>query len=137
MAGTIIEVRRCAAMLNEYQIECVWESMLAAEARALYFADLASQYTRRKQIITGLTFFLSSGAAATVVGKSPLWVPAVLALLSAAASAYSMAVGLDRKIGTMTKLHSAWSQIATAYDRLWNHAYEDDAETHLDSELLC
>jgi len=120
-------------MLNESQVSRMWENMLAAEARALYFADLASRYTRQKQVITGLSFFLSSGAAATVIAKSPTWVPVVLAVVSAAASAYSMAVGLDRKMGTMAKLHSTWNRIATEYDRLWNHAYDEDAESQLDS----
>lgn len=122
-------------MLNEFQINKVWENMLAAEARSLYFADLASRYTHRKQLITGMTFFLSSGAAATLIGKLPQWVPLVLATAVALLSAYSMAVGLDRKIGTMAKLHSAWNQISVDYDRLWNHASDDDAEAQLDEVL--
>jgi len=120
-------------MLNEFQINKVWENMLYAEARALYFADLASKYTRRKQIITGVSFFLTSGAAASLIGKLPSAVPTALSLVVAVASAYSMAVGLDRKVATMVKLHSAWHQINSDYERLWNHAYEDDAESVLDS----
>ena len=115
-------------MLSEFQINRVWENMLAAETRALYFADLASRYTRRKQWITGGSFFLSSGAAASVIGKLPEWVPISLALIVAVASAYSIALGLDRKIGVMTKLHSAWTQISAEYDRLWNHVRDEDAE---------
>lgn len=57
-------------MLTENQIRRVWESMLAAETRALYFGDLTSRYTRRKHWITGLSFFLSCGAAATVIAKT-------------------------------------------------------------------
>jgi hypothetical protein len=122
-------------MLNEFQINRVWENMLASEARALYFADLASQYTRRKQWITGISFFLSSGAAATLIGQLPRWVPLALSIPVALASAYSMAVGLDRKIGTMAKLHSSWNQIAGEYDRLWNHAHDDDAEEQLEATI--
>jgi hypothetical protein len=118
-------------VLNEFQIERVWENMLAAEARSLYFADLASRYTRHKQWITGASFFLASGAAASLIGKLPQWVPLVLSGGVALASAYSIALGLDRKIGTMSKLHSAWSQIAAEYDRLWNHTDDDDAEAQL------
>jgi len=106
--------------------------MLAAEARSLYFGDLASRYTHYKQWITGLSFFLSSGAAATLIGKAPEWVPIVLSLMVAGITAYSMAVGLDRKIGTMAKLHSSWSRIAQEYDRLWNHASGEGAEEHLE-----
>jgi uncharacterized protein (DUF1697 family) len=118
-------------MLTEFQTTRVWENMLAAEARALYFGDLATRYTSRKQWITGASFFLSSGAAATIIAKSPMWVPLALALISALATAYAMAVNLDRRIATMAKLHSAWNQIATEYDHLWSHTNDEDAETQL------
>ena len=49
-------------MHNEFQTNLVWENMLAAETRSLYFGDLATRYTRRKQCITGSSFFLSSVA---------------------------------------------------------------------------
>jgi hypothetical protein len=35
----------------------------------------------------------------------------------------------------MAKLHYSWSQIASEYDRLWNHTYEDDAESIFDDLL--
>ncbi len=119
-------------MLNEAQTKQVWENMLAAEARSFYFGDLASRYTSYKQWITGVSFFLSSGAAATIVAKTPSWVPLILALIAAAASAYSMATSLDRKISTMAKLHSAWNRIMVEYERLWNHTYAEDAEFQLE-----
>ena len=46
-------------------------------------------------------------------------------------TAYSIAMGLDRKIGTMAKLHSTWNMIAVEYQRLWSHTYSDDAEEQL------
>jgi hypothetical protein len=116
-------------LLNDGQIGRVWEKMLEAETRSLYFADLANRFTREKQWITGASFFLASGAAATVIGKAPTWVPIFLSVLSALGNAYSMAVGLDRKISTLAKLHAAWNRIASDYDRLWNHTYEDSAHT--------
>ena len=118
-------------MLNEFQTNLVWENMLAAETRSLYFGDLASRYTRQKQWITGASFFLSSGAAATIIGKAPQWIPAVLAVGVAVATAYAMAVNLDDKIRTMAKLHSAWNSVALDYSRLWSHAYTDEAEKDL------
>ena len=83
-------------VLNEFQIGRVWDNMLAAETRALYFADLASRYTRRKQWITGVSFFLSSGAAATLIGKAPPWVPIVLSIIVSVASAYSLTMRRTR-----------------------------------------
>src|SRR5579862_4570910 len=114
--------------LTQDQISRVWENMLAAETRSLYFADLTTQYTRQKQWITGSSFFLSSGAAATLISKSPAWLPLGLAVATALVNAYAMAVNLDGRIATMAKLHSAWNQIAADYDRLWNHTYDEDAE---------
>jgi hypothetical protein len=119
-------------VLNEFQTTRAWEYMLAAEARSLYFGDLATRYTRRKQWITGASFFFSSGAAATIIGKAPQWVPIVLALMVALATAYAIAVNLDRRIAVMTQLHSAWSQIANEYAHLWNHTTDEDAESQLE-----
>jgi hypothetical protein len=119
-------------MLNDAQIRRVWENMLAAEARSYYFGDLASRYATQKQWITGASFFLASGAAATIIAKAPDWVPIVFSLVAAAASAYSMAVSLDAKIITMAKLHSRWSRILNEYERLWSTTYADDAQDQLD-----
>jgi hypothetical protein len=119
-------------MLNEFQTNVVWENMLAAETRSLYFGDLATRYTRRKQWITGGSFFLSSGAAATIIARSPEIIPIILALAVAIATAYAMAINLDGKIGTMAKLHASWDSIAADYSRLWSHAYEDDSDKELD-----
>lgn len=118
-------------MLTDAQIRQVWEEMLSAEARSLYFGDLASMYTRRKQWITGCSFFLSSGAAASIIGKAPSIVPVILALIVAGATAYAMAVNLDGKIQTMAKLYSAWDRIGSDYTNLWSHTYEPDAEESL------
>jgi len=122
-------------MLTESQLDRVWERKLAAEVRSLYFADFANRYSRRKQAITFVTFFLSSGAAATLIGKAPSWVPIVLSVIVAVITAYSVAVGLERLVRTMAKLHYSWNQIATDYDRLWNHTYEDQAESEFEDLL--
>ena len=116
-------------MLTEPQISDVWEGQVSAEVRSLYFGDLASVNTRRKQWITGLSFFLSSGAAATLIAKLPVWVPIVLSMIVALITAYSVAVNLDSKIRTMAKLHYAWNQIGNDYRRLWNHTYSEEAES--------
>jgi hypothetical protein len=122
-------------MLTESQISDVWEGQVSAEVRSLYFGDLASVYTRRKQWITGLSFFLSSGAAATLIAKLPVWVPIALSMIVALITAYAVAVNLDSKIRTMAKLHYAWNQIGNDYRRLWNHTYSEDAESEF-AEIL-
>jgi hypothetical protein len=123
-------------MLTDPQVNDVWSEMIGAEVRSLYFADLGAKYTKTKQVITGIAFFLSSGAAATILGKSPVWVPVLFSIVTAVATAYSIAVGLDRKAASMAKLHYTWSQIESDYRRLWNHWYEDDAEDQLKDILL-
>ena len=116
-----------ANMLSEGQITSVWEKQLAAEVRSLYFGELASRYTRQKQWISGLSFLLASGAAATVIAKAPSWLPILLSCLTAVISAYSVAVGLDASTRTMSKLQFSWGELATAYEALWNTTYADDA----------
>ncbi|MBI3697789.1 MAG: hypothetical protein HY238_23525 [Acidobacteria bacterium] len=115
-------------MLTEHQRTRVWESLVKAEVRSLYFGDLASRNTKRKQIITGVSFFLSSGAAATLAAQSPSWIPLVMSGVVAVLIAYSIAVGLDKAAATMAKLHYTWNQLAADYDHLWDHWDEDDAE---------
>jgi hypothetical protein len=119
-------------MLTVDEANRVWERMVEAEVRSLYFAELASRCTRRKQIITGATFFLSSGAAATLIAKMPPCVPLVLSLIVAIVSAYSIAVGLDSRIKTLTKLHYQWNHLSADYEHLWNHWQDEDAESVLE-----
>jgi hypothetical protein len=79
-------------------------------------------------LITGLSFVLSSGAAATALARMPVWVPSTSAVLAAILTAYSMAVGLDKAAPQMAKLHHEWNQLDADYHRLWVHWYEDEAE---------
>ncbi len=122
-------------MLTIGEVNHVWERMVEAEVRSYYFAELATQFTRRKQIIIGISFFLSSGAAAALIAKAPALIPILLSLVVALASAYSMAVGLDRRIATLTKLHCTWNQLSAEYEHLWNHWSDDDSERVL-NELI-
>ncbi len=108
-------------MLKEEELTDVWERQIQAEIRSLYFADLTTEYAKRKQFITFLNFFLASGAAATLIGKAPAWVAIVLSTLSALCSAYAVATGLDGKILILSKLHGEWSQLAIEYEKLRNH----------------
>jgi hypothetical protein len=119
-------------MLTEAQARRVWERMVESEVRSLYFGDLASKNTTRKQIIVGTSFFLASGAFAALVGRLPAWVPTVCTLVVAILTAYSMAVGLEKRIGTLTKLHCQWNSLFAEYERLWNHWQDEDAEQTLE-----
>ena len=119
-------------MLTENQVGRVWQRMFEAEVRSLYFADLAARHSRRKRIITGVIFFLSSGAAAALVGALPALIPIALSLIVAILTAYSIAVNLDMRISTLSKLHYEWNRLDSEYERLWHHWRDDDAEDVLD-----
>src|SRR5271154_4067003 len=82
-------------MLTEDQINDVWEGQISAEVRALYFGDLASLYGTRKQWITAVSFCSSSGAAATLIARMPVWLPIVCSTTVAVITAYAVAVNLD------------------------------------------
>lgn len=118
-------------MLNENEVGRVWQKMLEAEVRSMYFADLASKYIKRKQIITGVSFFLASAAAATIMAAWSKWFPVGSASLVAILMAYSIAVNLDGRISTLSKLHYEWNRLDSEYERLWNHWNESDAESVL------
>jgi hypothetical protein len=120
-------------MLSESQIEDVWKRQLAAETRALYFADLANRYTAQKKWITAISVFLSSGAVVTFLAKVPAWVPVALSIMTAVINAYASAFGLDSRMRSMAKLYAQNSQLATDYERLWNNVYAEDAGAILDS----
>lgn len=118
--------------MTEAQINRVWEKMIEAEVRSLYFGHLASMFSKRKQVISGVSFFLSSGAAVMLLAKMDYLGPLVSSLVAAGLTAYTIAFDLDRKAAMMAKLHYTWNKLAADYDRLWNHWYEDNAEIEFD-----
>lgn len=115
-------------MLSDNQITSVWERQISAEVRALYFGELASRYSRKKQAVTFLVFFFSSGAAATLIAKLPAWVPITLSLVVSVLTAYTIAVNLDVTIRTMAKFHSSWSELALGYEGLWANVHAENAQ---------
>jgi hypothetical protein len=118
---------RMKEILTEHDAGRVWQRMFEAEVRALYFGDLTNRNTKIKQFITGMSFVLSSGAVVTIVSKSPAWAPAFLSLVVAIMSAYSIAVGLDKRVRTLSDLHTRWNRLQFEYERLWHHWFEDGA----------
>lgn len=115
-------------MLTPAETDSVWRHMVEAEVRSLYFGELASKYSLRKQVITFASFFLASGSAATLVAKMPSEYAIALSIIAALATSYSLALGLDRKALIMSKLHAQWMYIANEYQHLWHHHYEEAAQ---------
>lgn len=118
---------------TEGQIHDLWDRMISSEVRALYFADLTSVLSKRKQWIAGLSFFLSSGAAATLLAGMPKFVAIGCSLIVAGMAAYVFAFNLDAKIQTWGKLHLEWNQLADEYSDLWNNTYAANARERLEA----
>ena len=120
-------------MLSQNQIDEVWKRQLAAQVRSLYFGELASKYAQKKQWITFATLFLSSGAAGSLLAKSPVFIPTALSVVVALLTAYTIAVNLDITIRSMAKLHTSWSEVAQSYQQLWDNVHVEDAQPIYDS----
>ncbi len=115
-------------MLNDSQYKRTWDHMLGAEVRAFYFAEMTDRCATLKRAFTFLTFLLSSGAAATITAKLPALVPIILSLVTAAITAYSVAVDLDGRVKAASKLHETWSNIAFGFDDLRGSPDASDAD---------
>lgn len=122
-------------MLNENETRRAWQKMIRAEVRSLYFAEMASRYTRRKQILAASSLFLTSGAAVSVGAKWPDWLPLLMSIAAAAIAAYMIAFNLDKLVSNLVRLHCIWGQLHADYEHLWSHWYEDDAERIFDGLL--
>lgn len=131
--GCVMETNSARQSFTQEQIHDLWDRMISSEVRALYFADLTSVLSRQKQWIAGVSFFLSSGAAATLLGGLPRAVAIACSLIVAGLTAYVFAFNLDSKIQTLTKLHAEWNELADEYNDLWNHTYAANAQERLEA----
>jgi hypothetical protein len=123
--------------LSELEQKRVWDGWLSAEIATLYFADLAGVYRHRRRLTTWLVLLLSSGAATAAVGKLTAewssWLAVGLALLAAALSGYDLVADNQKHEGECRELHFRWNRLASAYERLWDDMYTDDAAARLDA----
>ena len=110
-------------MLSEYQQKIVWDSLLGSEIRAAYFAELSGRYLRRQRLLVLGSLILSSGAflslVTTYVPPSLLWIKALLALLAAVLSFWSLLAKNERGSIDAADLHFRWNMLAMDYQTLW------------------
>lgn len=122
-------------MLNQAQIQRVWEGMLLAEMRALYFADLANRYNALQRNVTLAVLGVTSGAAASMVAELPeglAWISKALTFMAALLSYYLFAMQNQKRAQEATDLHYRWSQLAAEYESTWENVHADDALQRLD-----
>lgn len=121
-------------MLSDAQIQRVWEEMLSAEFRELYYADLATEYATKQRRATWATLILSSSAFASVIADLPAQlaiVRPVLALATAVLSGYSLAMQTQKRTVDASDLALRWSKIAHEYGAIWENVFADDAAAKL------
>ena len=115
------------AGIPESETEQVWEAMRAAKVRSLYFGEILSRYTKRKQWVQGISLAFSSGAVLTAIGRvGPEWT-SVLAAIVAIANVWAISTNLDQQLLTLTALRTSWEALRIKYSDVWSRWYEDGA----------
>jgi len=115
-------------MLTEGQVHSVGDRLIEAETRTYYFGDLTVLYSQQRQIVTVISFFLSLGSVATLLAKTPSWIPLILSLIVVLANVYSLAFDLDLKMRMMAELNRSWAEVASAYEQIWRDPNTEAAE---------
>jgi hypothetical protein len=122
-------------MLSEFEQNTVWESWLAAEVRAAYFADLVQRFQIRQKILVVGGLLLSSGATvALLTAIVPLnlnWIKPTLTLLAAGLSLWSLVAKNERSSIECADLHFRWNSLALEYETLWSDMFSDTAHEQL------
>ena len=122
-------------MLSDFQQTTVWESWLAAEIRATYFADLVQTFQSRQKFLIVGGLLLSSGATftllTTVVPANLNWIKPTLTVLAAALSLWSLVAKNERSSIDCADLHFRWNTLALQYEALWSNMFAEDAEARL------
>jgi hypothetical protein len=122
-------------MLSEYQQKIVWDSLLGAEIRAAYFAELSGRYLRYQRRLVFGSLVMSSGAflslVTTAVPPSFGWVKPLLAFLAAGLSFWSLIAKNERGSIDAADLHFRWSLLAIDYQGIWANVSDDLAASKL------
>jgi len=119
-------------MLTRPQQARVWESLIAAEVRAKYFAELAHRYHVQQRAINWLMLVFSSGALISIIAKLKYdWVAPLLALITSGLSFYSLVTQNEKKATDAIDLHFRWARLESEYESLWENMYDLDAREQL------
>ena len=122
-------------MLSDFQQDTLWESWLAAEIRAAYFAALVTTYQKRQKILVVGGLLLSSGATLTlttaVVPPHLAWIKPLLTVLAAGSSLWSLVAKNERNAIDCADLHQRWNSLALEYEMLWSDVYAEQAADRL------
>jgi hypothetical protein len=122
-------------LLSDFQQTTVWESWLAAEIRAAYFAELVQRFQSRQRLLVVGGLLLSSGATITlltaIVPPNLNWIKPTLTLLAAGLSLWSLVAKNERNSIECADLHLRWNTLALHYESLWSNMYGEEAAEKL------
>lgn len=101
--------RRCITIrsvlgIPESEAGQIWTAMREARVRALYFGEMAARYTRRRQVVQGLSLGFVSGAFIALVREPWPVVAAAFMGIVAAVNIWSTATNLDQTLTTLVTL---------------------------------
>ena len=115
------------ARMTEAEAGEIWAAMREARVRSLYFGDMLSRFTTRKQWVQGISLGFSSGAVITAIRASWPEVTSLLAAVVAITNVWAISTNLDQKILTLAALRTSWETLRIEYGELWSRWYEDGA----------
>ena len=122
-------------MLSDFQQDTVWESWLAAEIRAGYFALLVERFQRKQKRLVVGSLLLSSGATialiTAVIPPAFSWIKPLLTFLAAALSLWSLVAKNERNSIDCADLHFRWNSLAHEYEALWSNVFAEEAPEKL------
>src|SRR3954453_19062589 len=108
-------------MDREYSKKLVWEALLDADYRSLYFGHLSSRLQSREQVITVIQGVLSSGTFIALIAKFQLGlVPPILSLLCVLLSIILINFKLGKSATLSASIYSKWSGVKNEYEVLWS-----------------
>ncbi|MBS1876017.1 MAG: hypothetical protein JSU00_22585 [Acidobacteria bacterium] len=111
----------------------VWEEMVYAYMRTHYFAALVAKYQQYDKWFRVAGFVLSSGSIASALFAADPMVRASVPIVATAVSAWLLFSQYSTVSRDASELMTQWQDIATKYEKLWNHLDDDDAETQFDA----
>jgi hypothetical protein len=118
-------------MLSDFQQQTVWDSWLASEIRAAYFAELVQTFQSRQRLLVVGSLLLSSSATitllTTIVPPTLSWIKPALTLLAAGLSLWSLVAKNERAAIDCADLHLRWNTLALHYEALWSDMYAEGA----------
>jgi hypothetical protein len=106
----------------------LWEEMVYANMRANFFGELVRVYQNWDKWLRLGVLVLSSGSAATTLASLPIELRLALPVLATGASLWLFVSQYSTMSRDASDLNTAWEEIASRYEYLFNHLHEEGTE---------